>query len=81
MAIKELIIENFKGLKSEKRFDIAPITLFVGANSSGKSSTIHSLAALSQTVKLGDRNRPIILDDENALVHLGRFIEVIHTKS
>ncbi|WP_116919177.1 AAA family ATPase [Tamilnaduibacter salinus] len=61
--------------------DIKPITVFVGENSSGKSSCIHALACLSQTVKVVSDSRPIILDDESAHVHLGRFIEVIHSKS
>lgn len=81
MAIQELVAGNFKGINSDKKFKISPITIFVGANSSGKSSCVHALTVLAQTIKLGDRSRPIVLDDENAQVHLGRFIEVIHTKT
>lgn len=81
MAIKELRIANFKGVADEVTFSIRPITLFIGPNSSGKSSALHALAALSQTVKLTGSPRPLVLDDEYAQVHLGRFIEVIHSKS
>lgn len=80
MAITKLRIKNFKGVKEQADFEIRPITLFLGPNSSGKSSCIHAIAALAQTVKLPNSGRPLVLDDEYAQVHLGRFIEVIHSK-
>jgi predicted ATPase len=81
MAIDQLTIENFKGLGDKTDISIKPITLFIGANSSGKSSCIHALACLSQTLKITNNTRPLILDDDLAYVHLGRFIEVVHSKS
>ena len=81
MAIDHLIIENFKGIAERAEIEIKPITLIIGPNSSGKSSIIHALACLSQTAKLPNNTRHLILDDELADVHLGRFIDVIHSKS
>jgi predicted ATPase len=81
MAISRLYIDNFKGIGKGKWIDIKPITVFIGANSSGKSSCIHALACLSQTLKVPNNTAPIVIDDEYANVHLGRFIEVIHSKS
>jgi predicted ATPase len=81
MSIKKLHIENFRGIEESIDVDIKPITIFVGPNSSGKSSCIHALACLSQTIKIIADKRPLVLDDEFADVHLGRFIEVIHSKS
>jgi predicted ATP-dependent endonuclease of OLD family len=81
MPIDKLTISNFKGIDEKTEFIIKPLTLFIGPNSSGKSSCIHALAALAQTVKLASSKLPIVLDDEFAQVHLGRFIEVIHSKS
>ena len=81
MPIEKLRVSNFKGIADTTDFEIRPITLFIGPNSSGKSSCIHALAALAQTAKLSSSGRPIVLDDEYAQVHLGRFIEVIHSKS
>lgn len=81
MPIDKLTICNFKGVSEKNEFVIKPITLFIGPNSSGKSSCIHALAALAQTIKLSSSSLPIVLDDEYAQVHLGRFIEVIHSKS
>ena len=81
MAISKLRIQNFKGVDKLTEFELRPITLLIGPNSSGKSSCIHALAALAQTSKLLSSGRPLVLDDEYAQVHLGRFIEVIHSKS
>jgi predicted ATPase len=81
MSLTALYVGNFKGIKENHWIEIKPITIFIGRNSSGKSSCIHALASLSQTTKLTNNNRPLILDDEYASIHLGRFIEVIHTKT
>lgn len=81
MAILEITIGNFKGILEKKSISIKPFTLFIGPNSSGKSTCVHAFAALSQTVKLPNNQKPLVLDDEFALVHLGRFIDVIHSKS
>jgi len=81
MAITSLYIKNFRGIKNPSTIPIKPITLFIGPNSSGKSSCLHSLACLSQTLKIPNNSRALSPDDEYAHVHLGRFIEVIHSKS
>jgi predicted ATPase len=81
MPIDSVMIENFKGVRSKEEFKIRPLTIFCGPNSSGKSSCIHAIAALAQTYKLNAAQMPIILDDEYAQVHLGRFLDVIHSKS
>lgn len=81
MAISRVHIENFKGFSGGVDVEIKPITLFIGANSSGKSSCIHALACLAQTVKVSNSDTPLVLDDEFANVHLGRFVEVAHSRS
>ncbi len=81
MAVDKIYIGNFKGINDGKWINIKPITVFVGSNSSGKSSCIHAIACLSQTLKVPNNSLPLVLDDEYANVHLGRFIEVIHSKS
>jgi hypothetical protein len=80
MNISKLRLGNFKGFSELIEFNLRPLTFFYGANSSGKSSVIHALTALSQTLKLTNNKRPLILDDERAFINLGRFIEVIHSK-
>lgn len=81
MPIHQLTVSNFKGIGGTKVFDIRPITIFLGANSSGKSSCIHALVSLAQTLKLGNSAPALVLDDDYAHVHLGRFIEIAHSHS
>ena len=81
MPIQQLTVENFKGIAKQTSFEIRPITVFLGANSSGKSSVIHALATLGQTIKLGNSAPALVLDDDFAQVHLGRFIEIAHSKN
>src|SRR5437879_2329158 len=80
MALCAVCIGNFKGIFQNQTIPLKPITLFIGPNSSGKSSTIHALAAMAQTVNLPNNTRPLVLDDQFAYAHLGRFIEIIHSK-
>lgn len=80
MPIHSVTIGNFKGIAESITIPIKPITIFIGENSSGKSTVLHALAALSQTASLPNDQRALILDDEKAAVHLGRFIEIIHSR-
>ena len=48
---KHLRIQNFKGWEDTGLIRMAPITLFFGANSSGKSSIGQFLMMLKQTVE------------------------------
>ncbi|MDF0379314.1 AAA family ATPase [Methylophilus sp. YYY-1] len=81
MAIKCLSVSNFKGIEGLTDFELKPITVFVGGNSSGKSSCLHALASLAQTIKLGNSIPALILDDDYAQVHLGRFVEIAHSRN
>ncbi len=80
MPINSVTIGNFKGIAESVTIPIKPITIFIGENSSGKSTVLHALAALSQTASVPNDQRALILDDEKAAVHLGRFIEIIHSR-
>jgi AAA15 family ATPase/GTPase len=80
MGIDALLIGNFKGIKDFTHFEIKPLTFFIGPNSSGKSSCIHGLGSLAQTVKMSNSQQPLILDGDYAQLNLGRFIEIIHSK-
>lgn len=39
------------------------------------------VGGIGTTVKVTNDNRPLVLDDEFAFVHLGRFIEIVHSRS
>ena len=68
-------MKNFKSWKDSGEVKLAPLTGFFGTNSSGKSSLLQMLLLLKQTV---DSDEFIFFGDENSLVNLGDFVEVIH---
>jgi predicted ATPase len=76
-VLDRLRIQNFKAWKDTGRIDLAPLTIFFGANSSGKSSINHFLMMLRQTVRSADRNNVFDFGDANAAVSLGSFRDVV----
>lgn len=50
MMINHLYLKNFKCF-SEQHFDFAPLTVFCGSNSAGKSTAIQSLLSVKQNLK------------------------------
>ncbi len=77
--ITELSIQNFKSWKNTGKLQIAPLTGFFGANSSGKTSILQTLLMLKQTVERPfDWNGIIDFGDANSLVYLGTFDDLIY---
>ncbi|MCL6590796.1 MAG: DUF3696 domain-containing protein [Firmicutes bacterium] len=62
---------NFKSIQKETELTFAPLTIFAGANSSGKSTILQSILLISQTLahKLGSRS--VVLN--GGLTRLGQF--------
>ena len=80
--ITELSVQNFKSWKDTGKQQIAPLTGFFGANSSGKTSLLQTLLMLKQTVERPpDWNRVIDCGDDDSLVNLGSFDDLIHQHS
>ena len=52
--LSKIKIGNFKSIK-DLELELAPLTIFVGPNASGKSNVLESIAILAQTPKLRDR--------------------------
>lgn len=75
--IKRLQIKNFKGWKDTGPIRLAPITLFFGANSSGKSSIGQFLMMLKQTVEYPDRKAVFYPGGRNSAVQLGSYLEMV----
>jgi len=71
-------MKNFKSWRDSREVKLAPLTGFFGTNSSGKSSLLQMLLLLKQTVERADAEETIFFGDENSLVNLGSFREVIH---
>lgn len=68
-------MKNFKSWQDSGEVQLAPLTGFFGTNSSGKSSLLQMLLLLKQTV---GREEVIFFGDEDSLINLGDFSEVIH---
>ena len=77
--LMHLKLENFKIWRSTGPTRLAPITLLLGTNSSGKSSLIQSLLLIRQTVKGDDPNLDLNLGNPDAddSVTLGQFKDLL----
>ncbi len=75
--LKHLRIQNFKGWKDTASIRMAPISLFFGANSSGKSSIGQFLMMLKQTVESPDRKAVFYSGGKNSAVQLGSYQEMV----
>ncbi|HBH27489.1 MAG: DUF3696 domain-containing protein [Desulfofustis sp. PB-SRB1] len=75
--LKQLRIQNFKGWKDTGTIRMAPISLFFGANSSGKSSIGQFLMMLKQTVESPDRKVVFYPGGKNSAVQLGSYQEMV----
>ena len=77
--ITELRAQNFKSWKDTGALHLAPLTGLFGAHSSGKTSILQVLLMLKQTVERPpDWNEPLYFGDEESLVNLGSFDDVIY---
>ena len=77
--ITELSAQNFKSWENTGKLQIAPLTGFFGANSSGKTSIFQTLLMLKQTAERPPEwDGAIDFGDEGSVVNLCNFDEVIH---
>lgn len=75
--LRTLRFLNFKGWKDTGTIRMAPISLFFGANSSGKSSIGQFLMMLKQTVESPDRKAVFYPGGKNSAVQLGSYQEMV----
>ncbi len=75
--LRQLQIQNFKGWKDTGTIQMSPITLFFGANSSGKSSIGQFLMMLKQTIESSDRKSVFYPGGKNSVVKLGSYREMV----
>lgn len=76
--LRELSIMNFKSWSDTGKFRLAPITVFFGVNSAGKSSLIQFLLMLKQTVESPDLRRVLHPGDSETQVELGTFRDLVY---
>jgi predicted ATPase len=76
-VLRSLRLQNFKAWRDTGHIAFAPLTVFFGPNSSGKSSINHFLMMLKQTARSADINSVFDFGDVNAAVRLGSFRDVV----
>ncbi len=76
--LTHLQVQNFKAWRNTQAIRLAPLTVFFGSNSSGKSSINQLLMMLKQTVQSPDRRMALHLGDKKTVIELGTFWDVIH---
>ncbi|MBF0213218.1 MAG: DUF3696 domain-containing protein [Magnetococcales bacterium] len=79
--LRHLRIKKFKGWKDSGDIVMAPVTLFFGANSSGKSSIGQFLMMLKQTAESPDRKAVFFPGDNKSAVQLGSYQEMVFRRA
>lgn len=60
--INKWILNNFKSIGEETPLDFRKLTMFTGANSSGKSTILQSILLVTQTLQVQNPSKSIILN-------------------
>lgn len=60
--IKKWVLNNFKSINQEKELEFRPLTIFTGANSSGKSTILQSILLVTQTLQNQVSSNSIVLN-------------------
>jgi predicted ATPase len=76
-VIQRLQLRNFKSWR-EADIEFGSITIFFGANSSGKTALLQFLLLLKQTVEHPDPTIPLFWGDERSPVDLGGYLDAIY---
>jgi len=74
--LKSWSIENFKPIVDSGELKLAPVTVFAGLNSSGKSSLLQSILMISQTLSSRVLDRPLL--PNGPIVQLGTFEDILN---
>ncbi len=68
--LKRLTLERFKSYSKSTSLEIAPLTILLGRNNSGKSSLIQALLLLKQTLAYPRSDVPLHLEGAVEAIHL-----------
>ncbi|MFL5359009.1 DUF3696 domain-containing protein [Archangium sp.] len=72
-----LSIQNFKAWKDTGNIRLAPLTVFFGPNSSGKTSLLQFLLLLNQTAQSPDRKQVLNFGGSHSLIDFGAWPEMV----
>ena len=73
--LKKWTVENFKSIYESTPIELAPLTIFAGANSSGKSTIIQSILLTAQTLQSPVHSKSVVLNGH--IIRLGIFNDVV----
>jgi predicted ATPase len=73
----QLRIQNFKAWKDTGSIRLAPLTVFFGPNSSGKTSLLQFLLLLNQTAQSPDRKQVLNFGGSHSLIDFGVWPEMV----
>ena len=76
--LTRLRLQNFKSWKDTGDIPLKPITVFFGANSSGKTSLLQAPLLLKQTYESSDRAQVFHFGNGQTPVDLGDYSNVVH---
>jgi predicted ATPase len=77
--IREWRLGQFKSVVQPTSLEMRPLTVFAGGNSSGKSTIVHSLLLMYQTLASRSSHRQLALNGE--ILTLGTFSDVLSQSS
>ena len=68
-------LKNFKAYKESPEVPLRPLTLVLGANNSGKSSLLHAILLLAQTIDDSASRQALVTS--GAYIDLGGYYDII----
>lgn len=72
-------LTGFRSIRDRTDFELGGLNILVGANSAGKSSVLHSILMVAQTLSNPFVDRPLVLN--GPLVRLGLADDTVHEQS
>jgi predicted ATPase len=75
--LSEFSLDNFKSWENTGAIRLAPLTVFFGRNSSGKSSLLQAYLMMKQTAESLDPRQILDLGGENSYVDLGTYRDIV----
>jgi predicted ATPase len=75
--LKAFSVRNFKCIRDSGKIEVKPLTIFIGPNSSGKSSILQFLLVLKQTVEAIDSESPFSTYKREGYVDVGSYEDYI----
>ncbi len=76
--LTQLALRNFKAWRDTGPVRLAPLTVFFGSNSAGKTSLLQFLLMLRQSAESRDRRQVLHPGDENTDVDLGTYRDLVY---